>query len=231
MYICVVRGWNCAKTIDRCLHSILNQAGDFRVTVILDPSDDDSVAKALQYRCDRVFVHVNDRKLGPTANTYYGVAMSSPEIKDIICMVDSDDWLYPDALKTLGKYYDEDTLLTYGSFILDCSGKKSRICKPYKKGTDVRTSKWRATHLRTFRAELFRKLPVNYLTHKERWIPAASDLATMIPMIELAGLGNCKFVKEPIYHYNNKTDYSIKRGLQRKWERIIRAKKPLRRVF
>jgi len=233
MYIFVVRGWNCEKTIERCLKSILAQKGDFRISVILDPGKDDSYRRAVDSTKDanvHVNIHVNGTRLGPMANTYYGIELSPPNPEDIICMVDADDWIYEGALETLNKYYDHNTMLTYGSFILDCTGKKSRICKPYHRKANVRTDKWRATHMRTFRYSLFHYIAYDNFTHKGKWIQAASDLASMIPMIEMAGLDRCKYVKEPIYHYNNKTKYSIKRDIQRKWERIIRAKKPLERI-
>ena len=65
---------------------------------------------------------------------------------------------------------------------------------------------------------------------KGEWFQGASDLALMIPMLELAGLDRALHVKSPIYYWRDNTPFKTKRKTQTTAEKIIRSRKPLGRV-
>jgi len=234
MFIIIIRGYNCKNYIDECVHSVLRQTeDDWRAQIIIDKSDDDSYYRASRCLCDKIRVSANIERMGVGANMIKGIEMAEPNAEDVVCILDADDYLLPNALESARSKYRKHSncLVTYGSFILECTGKKSRICKPYKKDANVRKAKWAATHFKTFKYKVFKSVPVEYFQHNGNWFPAASDVALMIPLMEVAGLKNCYHVKQAVYFYRNHTDYSVNRGKQKKFEKIIRAKKPLKRRF
>ena len=226
-FISVVRGRNCGKYIDQCIHSIVSQDVDWGIHIILDPSKDDSWERASKYQSNRIKVTLNEKRQGVGRNMYFGIRDSGAEPEDVICIVDADDYLLPDALRKVKKVYDEKhCLVTYGSFILDCTGAKSRICKPYEAGEKVRKAKWKGTHLKTFKRKVFDNIPFEYLD-----VSAASDLALMFGVMESAGIGNCEHISKPLYHYRNKVANSVNRDKQKAYEKTIRKMKCLKKQF
>jgi len=232
MFKIIIRGWCCKDYLDRCVSSLYKQTEqDWHAVMVIDPSGDGTETKALGFQSDKISVLINDKRLGLTHNIVKSVSCGSLP-GQIIGILDADDWLYPTALATVRELYRrKECLITYGSFILDETGEKSRICKPYPDHANVRTHKWRATHFKTFKYEVFSKIPEHYFLHNGIYIPCASDLALMIPMIECAGIERSAFCKYPIYHYRNHTPFSVDRKQQKKWEGIVRAKKPMKRRF
>lgn len=201
-------------------------------TVSLDAPTDNSYEIAKKYESDKVKIFLQKEHLGLTRNMVKVIELAKPEDEDVTVVCDADDYLFPNALDELNRAYrDRDVLVTYGSFMLKCYKKKSRICRPYPKGANVRKYKWRATHLKSFKYKVFKQIPKEYFQHKGEWIPAASDVALMIPLMERAGLNRCKHIRKVLYFYNNSNKYSVNRGTQKKWERVVRAKKPLKKLF
>jgi hypothetical protein len=102
--------------------------------------------------------------------------------------LDGDDWLAHDrALEVLAETYtDPDVWCTYGQFMMPdgAIGFASR----YPAGADVRKIDWRATHLKTFRAGLVKKInPKDLLKPDGTWCDLAIDHAVMYPCLEMAG--------------------------------------------
>ncbi len=233
MYRITIRGRNCAKYIKRCIKKLHGlKCEDWIATISLDDPKDDSYEIAKKFESDKIKVHLQKKHIGLAHNMVKVIELAGPEDEDVIVVCDADDYLFPGALNELDRAYrDRDVLATYGSFMLECSGKKSRICKPYPKGANVRKYKWRATHLKSFKYKVFKAIPVEYFRHKGVWIPAASDVALMVPLMERAGMKHCKHLRKVLYFYNNSNKYSVNRGRQKRYERIIRSKKPLKRLF
>jgi glycosyltransferase involved in cell wall biosynthesis len=235
MFVIVIRGWNCAKYLERCFESLLAQSNkDWRAHVILDPGQDNSEACALSasFASDgRISVTVNSRREGVGRNIYHGISQAKPGPEDIVCILDADDWLYPFALEVVAHtYFKKKCLATYGSFELESSMEKSSICKPYGRHDVPRKSKWRASHLKTFKGKVFDHIPPCYLQHNGMWVTHASDLALMMSVMEVAGIDRCQHIPRVLYHYRNQTPYTQDRAMQKKYDKIIRAKKPLHRV-
>ena len=61
---------------------------------------------------------------------------------------------------------------------------------------------WLATHLRTYRKELFMKINVEDFKRNGEWMFTTGDQAFMIPMLEMAGKKSL-FIDEPLYVYND----------------------------
>jgi hypothetical protein len=106
---------------------------------------------------------------------------------EVIVWLDGDDWLAHDrALEVVAAAYQAGAWLTYGQFMQPDGtvGFASR----YPAGSLVRKMDWRATHLKTFRAGLVKKIDPKDL-HKPdgSWCDLAIDHAVMYPLLEMAG--------------------------------------------
>jgi len=151
----------------------------------------------------------------------------------VICIVDADDTLDPRALEIVNKHYErKGCLATHGSYIKNSKGRKTRVSKPYPEGVKVRKSKWRGSHLKTFKFKLWKHFPKKYLQDdKGNWGEAASDLGLMFTIIELAGLKNVRHISKPIYLWKDNTKFKTNLNKQKKWAEIFRSKKILEAVF
>ncbi len=234
----IIRGRNCKKYISACLKSLLKQSyANWMATVVLDAPTDDSEKVAFKYVDERISVHVNKKRLGLSANIWNGIKLANAKPEDIVVIFDADDELDKGALKTVAKAYEKrPTLLaTHGSYRHIGRKRRTKISKAYSKKKSVRKQPWRGSHLKTFKYKLMDYFPKSYLKDKKgKWYMASSDIALMIPILELAGLDRTKFISKIIYKWRKTPDtiYKNKKGyrLQQKNKKEIYAKKPLKRV-
>lgn len=128
----------------------------------------------------------------------------------VVACVDADDWLGPpNALTTVARYFAAGAWVTYGSFVF-ADGRHGSPSTPYGPGENPRTAPWKATHLKAFKAGLFKKIKHEHLKLASgEWIPHARDLALMFPLLEMAGAARRAHVAEVIYTYNfgNSTEF------------------------
>lgn len=232
----IVCGWECEKTLERCIDSIRHQRyKNFETTCIIDASFDDGHRMAMGLwdlgKINRMFSSHPRKFL--VENTVDAIEKSDANPNDIIVLVDADDWLFDgQALRTLSQYYTADPglQLTYGTYVNYSTGKISKVCRPYGPKQNIRKAPWRASHLKTFRYSLFKQIPLDYLKHKGAFFKYSADRAFMIPMIELAGRTKIKFIPEILYVYNDKYPgnvHATHRKDQKKARDLINAKKPL----
>jgi hypothetical protein len=165
----------------------------------------------------------------------------------IVAWVDGDDWIRPGALEFVRQAYSSDDVwCTWGSY--ETADGKRGISAPYFPGEDVRRVEWRASHLKTFRAGLFRAIPQSELQLQEagpkvngiigkgpHWLSRAIDMAVMFPAIELAGLDRCRYLRDVIYVYNWHASFERNATVEEKrHERAvaqwIRNRPPLKRL-
>lgn len=237
----VIRGRNCEKYIKKCLQSIHDQTElAWRAIVVLDAPDDNSVSQAISFVGEnqlqhKIHIHVNKERKGLGYNIYNGPYLLKEIFgafdTDIVAWIDADDYLNTkDALSIVrGKYENNAScVLTYGSYVKKSKGMKTRISKKYVGPENVRKGPWRFSHLKTMSWGLFRQLPKSCFQHKGKWIPAASDVALMLPAVEVAGVENCYHVSTPIYVWRDGYPGSTNKSRQTKYDKIIRKKKPLK---
>ena len=100
--------YNNSATIARCLRSILDQDGvEFEIVVVDDDSSDDSVAIAAKMLRpgDRIVRNQPRLGLAPNHNRCLELARGT-----YIQFVHADDWLLPDALRLLSRFFDDPTV-------------------------------------------------------------------------------------------------------------------------
>ena len=175
-------------------------------TCFRSPAEDrcrESVASQT-WKAPHIFIDAALQEVPKThsENLYDVVSAIDPD--DVVVQIDGDDWLArSDALEIVAHLYeDPEVWLTYGSF-LDTNGSNFGIDGPYAPNEDIRTSPWRCSHLKTFRAGLFQCIDPEDLRWPGREFTArAVDSAIMFPMFEMAGWERTRWVKEVIYTYN-----------------------------
>ena len=175
-----------------------------------------------------------EKHLGVAGNMWRAIDFVRDFVSDddIVAVYDADDMLLKGAIhEVVHAYAKYGCLATYGSYIKASVGRKTRISQPYDSSANVRKDRWRGSHLKTFRGKLLKHLSEDLFQHEGRYLDAASDLALMIPVLELAGLDRVHHISEPIYHWRDNSDgHHSKRKVQLLCEAAVRAKKPLRRL-
>lgn len=238
----VIRGCDCEKDIGKTCHSVLMQTHRVWDGILhLDgPNEHAHSAFAIWYRTDRAYgisLRNHPERLGVAGNLWRALEFYFTQIPvwlkhqgpdHIVAILDGDgDTLPKDALARVAHVYEKypDTLVTYGSYKKRSKGDRTKISQPYPKGADVRKYPWRASHLKTFRASLLPYVkPEWFQDEKGNWLQAASDVALMLPLMELAGLDRCRHIHEITYVWNDSPVSKAKRALQKRCEAIVRAK-------
>ncbi len=250
-FVVIVLSYNNAPWIEKNLLSILKQDYDnYRIVYIDDASTDGSDKQIERFLAcydskKRVTLLRNEENKGAMHNLYH--AVHSCENGEIIVTVDGDDFLaHPHVLHYLNAYYaNPDVWITYGNYVnypfctvpnKEGSYDKKRVC--LEGGTmpldldiadqkGIRSHVFVTSHLRTFYAGLFKRIKLQDFLYKGEFLPMTSDVAYMLPMVELAG-GHDYFIRDILYLYNKEnpiSDYRKDRKLQLKLECEIKSLK------
>jgi hypothetical protein len=128
--------------------------------------------------------------------------------EDVIVIVDGDDWLkHPEVFEWLKQIYElSDTWMTYSLFEYP-NGQDSSWIPRYTteilKNRTFRQNVWSFTHLRTFKAFLWKALDKNDLRGPDRkFAEYTYDQALLFPMLEMCPYGKIKFIDNVLYVYN-----------------------------
>ena len=203
--VIVTTAYNCEDWIKQCLLSIKSQNySNFVCYITNDLSTDNTVAVVEEVigDDDRFKIINNKDKLYQTGN-YDSVIRDNPDIddEDIIVEVDGDDWLPDNAVfSRVVKYYsDGNTWITYGQF--KYSDGRPGFAK-WVPTNQTRGSVFTASHLRTWKAFLWRSIKQEDLKWEGSYASAAGDIFFMLPMIEMAGEDHTLFIDDVNYVYN-----------------------------
>lgn len=208
---------NLTWKILRCLESILGQRGihDFGIALVDDCSErslDTAHLRAVLDAGARPYVLVsNDERKYLARNLYNVTNLLATRSDAIIVQVDGDDFLCnPDAMTILERAYDDDTLMTFGSF--DIIGASSTPYESVDLKNELEPSlgevwdldlcrTW--MHLKTYRKDLFSKVPRHYFLEKngENWLRTGEDLSVQPKLAQLAG-GRISHIKDVLYSYD-----------------------------
>jgi glycosyltransferase involved in cell wall biosynthesis len=236
--IIVTTLYNAENYVEQCIGSIMGQSfKDFKCYITDDLSTDNSVAivKKLIVDDDRFILIENTKKLYQPGN-YDQVIRDNININDneVIVEIDGDDWL-PNSkvLEKINKVYqDSDIWITNGSF--KYSNGASGFSSRQKLDLNLRQSPMTCSHMRTWRAFLWRKINQSDLKDEngEYW-KVTGDLAFMFPMLEMAGDEHYKFIEDITYVYNEQNpinDHKVDLGLVNEIANKIRNKKIYQKI-
>ena len=231
----IVPSYNNSKWYERNLASVLSQNYSEYSIIYTDDCSPDGTGKLVQ---DYVEKHSLEDKIKVVKNTDRKGAMHniydmvhSCEDDEIVVTVDGDDWLANcDVLTKLNEVYSSgEVYMTYGSY----QGSDGHIgcCRPYEKaiidGSRFRRAQWRASHLRTFSASLFKKIKKeDFYDPEGKWLDMAWDLAIMLPILEMSG-NRHRFIPDILYVYNVDnpiSDFRVNQKRQGMLDGFIRRK-------
>ena len=230
----IVPVFNAEKYLEKCLSSIIKQSyKNFQVKVVDDCSTDSSyeVASAICANLKNFDIYRNKRRLGALNNIYKLLSLNIKDpSKTIDLLIDGDDYLYSgDVLNIVyEKYLNTKCLITYGSFLTSKGVQGKKYPRFVREFNLYRKYFWYASHLKTFRHDLWLTINKNDLLNKNgQYFPCATDLAIMFPMLEMAG-NRQQFVKDTLYVYNDQnpiSNHKIRRKEQISAAKEIRRKK------
>lgn len=212
-------GYNSQPWIRHCMDSIVNQDYDNFDVIAIDACTTDGTFDTLQEyeeKHDHMTLVRKNHRCFQVENTRHGVLLSKPN--SIIVTVDFDDWL-PDnqVLNRLNSVYNPDVWMTYGTYS-EFHGVAISTFPPgffYRypdevvENNDFRSHRWLASHLRTFRRELFLSIKEEDMIDPvtNRYYDMAGDFCFMLPMIEMAG-ERFEYIPETMYVYNRTNELS-----------------------
>lgn len=245
----VVAAHNAERFIERCLLTIKHQSYmNFVCTVVDDRSTDSTLPLILRTVAhDMRFRVIAQPTKQPSHLLNQCQAIDSMKAKDddVIVIVDGDDW-FPDnhALARLAEsYFKSHCWMTYGTPVCYDGGPDYnpyyRIT-PYKpedlRAGDIRRKPWAATHLRTFKFGLWRRIDQSrsFYDSSGNIVEACVDMATMFPMLEMAA-ERALCINEPMLVYNRANPLNIGRDARKQARRLyldamVRGMTPYERI-
>ncbi len=196
--------WNSEKYVADCINSLKNQYyTNFTAYFIDDMSTDNSfeVAKTAINGDERFILIKNEEKKFKCKN-FIDVIRSNPRIKwdDVIIEIDGDDQLYNNhVLGLINKIYMDNNIWISGSKWVDKHGRSMSYGRA--DADRARKSTWNFSHMRTYRAFLFRLIKDEHLKYNGEYLKAAVDIGIGIPMLEMSGNEHYHFLDEVTYLY------------------------------
>jgi len=210
-------GWKAGRYIERALKSLLNQKHqNWEAQIVLDPDETNETYRlAKKYECDKIKVHLNKDRHGPTMNHMECVAMMKPDDNDVCVTLDADDWFAHDyALTVIENEYlsNPKTLITHGSWIdyPNPGSLQPNNSHPYSRTEfdNIRKTIFKASHVRTVKYKIWKEITSDYLIHSQtgKYYDSCGDVAIMLTALEMAGYDRVKFIPDILYVYNRETD-------------------------
>lgn len=244
----VIPSYNNEQWVEPNIASILNQTyTNYDVLYINDASTDNTINKVNEivstYNLSNWTIINNpiNKKRG------YNVSPSNKNItnfmdndEDILVFVDGDDWLFDDkVLSKLNEYYNRvSPWMTYGGMYTypeaqPGNPQNSPYSDSIHQNNSYRKDWWRASHLRTFKWWLYKKIQDKDLRYSKtnEYYFHAEDLATSYPCLEMYPPNKIGVVDFPTYAFNQ-TLSNRQRGIEREemagqdLENEIRNQKP-----
>lgn len=242
----VTGSYNNSQWCERNLTLLFEQDyNNWHLFYIDDYSQDDTFDKVESLirkynKADKVTLIRNKKRYGHMYNQYTVINKIDPQ--SVVVIYDGDDWFaHTHVLHRLNEEYTSgDVWLTYGQFWY-WSKNRLGICRKLPEAT-IKNNLfrehpiWVTSHIRTFYAALFQRIKLEDLLYNGDFMPMSVDVATMFPMLEMAG-EHIRFIEDVLYVYNDANqlnffhDHKERQALIRK-ELASRPKyKPLPRLL
>jgi len=183
-------GRNPGPFLLNCIDSVERQTLQPNSHIIVDDMSDRetvNILKTCEKRNSYIEIIHNKTRNYRLKNIVDHASRQDPE--DIICAVDSDDWLArKDALSIIKKTYDDDPKLeyVYSNYRLSSNDEPgiskaipSKDWNPYK-------DDWITSHMSTFKVKALLSIPTcNFLDLNNNWFQMGTDHAYILPLLYL----------------------------------------------
>ena len=203
--------YNAENYIERCLNTIKKQSFlDWTCYITHDQSTDRSVEiikKVIDDDARFVLMPDNNKKVYQIGNFDKSIRYN-PNVGDneVMIEVDGDDYLPdPNVFTRINNLYSNpDIWIATGSFVFDITNQFGYFSLPQTDFDNLRTNRFTASHIRTWRAFLWRAIKEKDLKDENgdywQW---SGDVAFMFPMLEMAGAKHYRYMTDINYVYNN----------------------------
>lgn len=206
-----INTFNHSEWIERCIRSCVEQDYDnFEVIVLDDISTDGTfeICERLKNEYGKILkIKQNSEKIYSQVRNILTLTEESRP-NSVVLSVDGDDWLKDNqVLKKLESVYrNGDVWMTYGRYEEYPNGNAPSEYHAYPSNiiasNSFREYNWVASHLRTYKRELFLMIDQNdFKLMNGEWLDVTGDQAFMLPMLEMSG-NKSRFVEEVLYVYN-----------------------------
>lgn len=227
----VIPSYNNEEWVEPNVASILNQTyTNYDVLYINDASTDNtlSLIKELKNNYNlnnwKIINNLQNKRRGYNVSPYNKDIIEFMENdEDILVFVDGDDWFFNEnVLFKLNDYYNKNVpWMTYGGmYVYPESQPANPQNSPYSDeihyNNAYRKDWWRASHLRTFKWWLYKKIDDKDLKYSKtnEYYFHAEDLATSYPCLEMCPKEKIGVVNFPTYAFNQ-TPNNRQRGIER----------------
>lgn len=205
--------WNCEKYVKNCIESLKNQKHTNFVAYFIDDMSTDnsySVAGETIDNDERFVLIKNIEKKFKTKN-FVDIIRNNENIddNDVIIELDGDDKLANnDVLSIINNVFKDKEIWLCGTRWKDDKNRLGNYSKPNPER--ARTTSWNFSHMRSFRAFLFRLIKDEHLKMDGEYFKGACDIGHAIPMLEMSGSEHFYYINEPLYVYtwHDKQSYS-----------------------
>lgn len=233
----VMTVYNCEQWIARSIQSLQSQTDKSWICHVLNDLSTDRTMDIMRDYANsdhrqRFVIYDNKEKLFQAGN-YHQVMMNKAVLDEDICIeLDGDDWFaHTKVLENAVKAYkDTGCWMTYG-YPMYTTGE--RHPSKFTGVETLRTTQFSLSHLRSWKAFLWRNIKKEDLLHEGSWPIAGCDSFFMIPMAEMAGDDRICFIDDVNYIYNFHNPLNeCKVDVQSQWgmAAYAKAKKPYTRL-
>lgn len=199
-YKIIIPSYNNEQWVEANIASILNQTyQNYDVLYINDASTDNTLQLVKDIVSElpnwTIVTNLSNKRRGYNISPYNEHIVNFVDSDDnVIVFVDGDDWLYDDnVLDNLTKYYNSnDVWMTYGKMVCYPNGEIGNPQNTYYSNNTIsqnlfRRDLWRASHLRTFKWGLYKKIRIESMVYSKTndYYFHAEDLATSFPCLEM----------------------------------------------
>lgn len=209
----IMPAYNASLTIDKAIHSVLNQVYEnWELIIVNDGSQDDTLNVCRKYDDSRISVITKENGgLSSARNT--GLACSRGKY---ICFVDSDDWIESEYLSLLYRsIWDNQSDLSVCGFILSHDNCEVNLCLQknecyqYVYDNEDFIKIFEQGLLNSSCNKLYKKKIISDYHIQFETVTLVEDIAFNIQYFRYAS--KISFIKEPLYHYEqNNSNLTIR---------------------
>lgn len=230
--VVIIPSYKNARFYKENLDSVFNQRySNYKVVYVADgdllPDSDGTGAFVEKYVTEKnqwhrfTLIRNEDRQLA--LKNWYKAVLSCEDDETVVALDGDDTLAHPDVLARINEMYHKpgrDVWFTYGNYKFLSSGvvwdRTEAVPQDVVAKNGLRQWGNGATHLKTFKAWLFKQIKIADLFYDDNFYRMAPDIAMYTPMIEMA-VKHYELTQEPLYVYNDMNilnEHRVDRNLQ-----------------
>lgn len=205
----IIPFYNPGAFLDSCVASAVSQRYDNYKMIFVDDMSTDGSYDKLPHDDDRAIIIRNEVRKTALENIHNAI-MNHCDPDDIVALLDGDDW-FPNkkVLQYIDEQYKEhDCWIMYGQANWTNGQRGFASAYTPEEFNNVRKAPFRVSHLRTFRAGLYKAMEnqdPEFSGLKDddgKFYKSSYDTAIMFPIMEMAGYDKTRFNDTILYIYN-----------------------------